>query len=134
MINISKTAASLKPEENSATKAEKKLMDAAKMYEKQFLREMMKSMRKTVPGDGLVEKGQAEEIFQEQLDHEYVEKWGDQGGLGLHKVIYEQLMDRFGTQLGIRPRVFPQKGAISLDKAGYSLTPHTTNRIKPDDR
>jgi flagellar protein FlgJ len=67
--------------------------NAAKMYEKQFLREMVKAMRGTTTfGE---KPSMAEGIYRDELDDQYVEKWGDQGGIGLHDLIYNQVMERF---------------------------------------
>lgn len=74
---------------------DEKLQAVAKLYEKQFLREMVKEMRKTSMGGGFIPEGQGERIFKEQLDHQYVETWGDQGGIGFGNLIYEKLKERF---------------------------------------
>jgi flagellar protein FlgJ len=81
---------------------EKKLQDVASLYEKQFLREMVKQMRTTVSESEWMPSGFAEKYYREQLDQQYVESWGDRGGIGLSKVIYDQLMERYGERLGIR--------------------------------
>lgn len=75
-----------------------KFREVAEMYEKQFLREMMRTMRTTVQDSGLVKVSQGEKIFREQLDNEYVEKWGDKGGIGLSDLIYEQLLFHYGPK------------------------------------
>ena len=80
---------------------DKQLKDVAQLYEKQFLREMVKAMRSTVSESELIPTSQGEKIFREQLDNEYAEKWGDKGGIGLSDLIYSQLIDRFGPALGI---------------------------------
>lgn len=95
---------------------QQKTQDAAKMYEKLFLREMVKAMRQTVPESGLVKKSQAEAIFQEQLDSEYVEKWGNKGGVGLADVIYDQIIDRFGIQMGLKPRPEKPSGPLPMQR------------------
>lgn len=91
-----------------------KLKEVSKMYERQFLGEMMKAMRGTVQESGLVKVSQGEKIFREQLDGEYLDKWADKGGLGLQDMIYSQLIDRYGTQLGIKNPVAKPRGPIAL--------------------
>lgn len=76
-----------------------KVYDAAKMYEKQFLREMVKAMRGTV-SFGAEKPSMGEGIYRDQLDSEYVESWGDNGGVGLADLIYDQVMDRYFNQTG----------------------------------
>lgn len=95
---------------------EQRLHEVADMYEKQFMREMMKAMRGTVQESGLVKVGQAEKIFREELDSEHVNNWSKQGGLGLSKVIYDQLVEKYGTRLGIKAPVQKPQGPIPLDE------------------
>lgn len=80
---------------------EEKLRQVADLYEKQFMREMLKSMRSTVGESGLVKTNQAEKIFRDQLDDEYVNQWNQKGGLGLSDLIYDQLVEKYGAQMGI---------------------------------
>lgn len=92
---------------------EKKLRAAAQMYEKQFLREMVKAMRSTVTPGKLTEPSMAEKIYRDKLDDQYVEAWGDRGGIGLGDMIYRQIKERFYTKQPMRPQgpleVEPQK-------------------------
>jgi flagellar protein FlgJ len=94
--------------------AEKQLQDVAALYEKQFLREMVKQMRSTVSESEFMPSGFAEKYYREQLDQQYVESWGDQGGIGLGKMIYDQLLDRYGTQLGIAVPKQKPRGPLPL--------------------
>jgi flagellar protein FlgJ len=89
-----------------------KVDDVAKLYEKQFLREMVKAMRGTVSASDLTKPSMAEDIYRGQLDEQYVEAWGDNGGIGLSDLIYDQLMDRFfGANAGKELR---KQGPIAL--------------------
>lgn len=85
---LDKSEKSDRPERNA------KVDEVAKMYEKQFLREMVKAMRGTV-SYGAQKPSMAENIYRDQLDEQYVESWGDSGGIGLGDLIYEQIMDKF---------------------------------------
>lgn len=93
---------------------EKQLKDVASLYEKQFLREMVKQMRTTVNESQFMPSTFAQKYYQEQLDQQYVESWGDQGGIGLGKMIYEKLLERYGVQLGIQMPKEKPAGPISL--------------------
>lgn len=106
------------PEEHN-----QKLKDVSKLYEKQFLREMMKGMRGTVTEGGFVKTSNAEKIFREQLDHEYVEKWGDQGGIGLAEMIHAQLLEKLGPALGIKPHPLKPQGPIQIDEKSLQQNP-----------
>jgi len=102
------------------------LREVSDMYEKHFLREMMKAMRSTVHESGFVKQNQAEKIFREQLDDNYVDKWGEKGGIGLSNLIYNQLVEKFGAQLGIKAHVAKPQGPIALDaKSNFSANPYT---------
>ncbi len=98
----------------------KKLEEVGDLYEKHFLRELVKSMRTTVPKSGFIQESQAEKIFSEKLDEEYVENWNKQGGIGLGKLIYKQLVDRFGEQMGITPAIGQIRGPVALPQANSS--------------
>lgn len=78
---------------------EKQLRKAAKMYEQQFLGEMIKAMRSTVTESDLTKPNMAERIYKDQLFDQYAEKWVNNGGNGLADVIYNE----------IREKLLPQK-------------------------
>ncbi|MFP5520147.1 MAG: rod-binding protein [Bdellovibrionia bacterium] len=90
------------------------LRDVANMYEKHFLRQMVKAMRSTVQESGFIQTNHAEKIFREQLDDQYVESWGKQGGVGFSDLIYNQLIEKFGAQLGIKEQVAKPQGPIAV--------------------
>ncbi|WP_413586283.1 rod-binding protein [Bdellovibrio sp. HCB274] len=96
--------------------ADEKLRDVSKMYEKHFLGQMMKAMRSTVTESGFIQVNQAEKIFREQLDGEYVDKWSEKGGIGLSNLIYDQLVDRYGAQLGIKKTELKPMGPLALNE------------------
>jgi len=91
-----------------------KVYEAAKMYEQQFLREMVRAMRSTVAGSELVPKSMGEKIFSEQLDNEYVEGWSQRGGVGFADLIYNHIMEKyFNSNVPLqRP-----KGPIPIDQS-----------------
>lgn len=103
---------------------DQKLRDVAQMYEKHFLRELVKSMRSTVSDGGLIEKSQAEKIFSEQLDEQYVEQWGGRGGIGLGDMIHKQLVEKFGVQMGLKAPINAMRGPVPFqekDKANLGF-------------
>lgn len=96
---------------------EEKLRQVADLYEKQFMREMLKSMRSTVSESGLVKTNQAEKIFRDQLDDEYVNQWNKKGGIGLSDLIYDQLVEKYGAQMGInKNKLEKPNGPIHLSE------------------
>lgn len=100
-----------------------KLLAASRMYEKQFLREMVSQMRKTVMDSGLIEVGMGEKIFREKLDDQYVEIWGDRGGIGLADLIYNQVLEKYGANMSHGPT--PEQ----LHKGAFPIHPGTVQRI-----
>ncbi|MBC7421626.1 MAG: rod-binding protein [Bdellovibrio sp.] len=100
---------------------EEKFREVSDMYEKHFIREMMKQMRATVHESGFIKQNNAEKIFQDQLDDQYAEKWGKSGGIGLSNIIHDQLMQKYGTQLGLKPKIDKPVGPIELtSKTNFS--------------
>lgn len=95
---------------------EEKLRDVSQMYEKHFLGEMLKAMRSTVHEGGFLQSNQAEKIFREQLDQEYVEKWGAQGGIGLADLIYRQMVEKYGVQMGLKQPLAKPQGPLPLSE------------------
>ncbi len=114
-----KSAFNLKPKVANEQQQNQKLRQAAKMYEKQFLREMMKAMRNTVKHSEFSKPGFAEKIYRNQLDEQYAEKWGDTGGIGLSDLIYEQIKERMDSIKNIQQ---PQ-GPIPLNKGPKFIDP-----------
>lgn len=71
-----------------------RVLDAAKMYEKYFLGQMMKAMRSTVSKSELEKPSMGEGIYREQLDDQYVDSWGERGGIGLADMIHDELVGK----------------------------------------
>ncbi|MFZ3228753.1 MAG: rod-binding protein [Pseudobdellovibrio sp.] len=94
---------------------DEKLREVSEMYEKHFIREMMKEMRSTVHEGGMIKKNNAEQIFQDQLDDQYAGDWGKAGGIGLADMIHDQLIQRYGEQLGLKPKVDKPHGPIDFN-------------------
>lgn len=94
-----------------------RVMDAARMYEKQFLREMVKAMRGTVSFSDVTKPTMAEEIYRGQLDEQYVESWGDGGGLGLADLIHDEIMEKIMSRASPAER---SAGPIALSARDLS--------------
>lgn len=71
-----------------------RVMNAAKMYERYFLGQMMKAMRSTVAKSELEKPSMGENIYREQLDDQYVESWSERGGIGLADMIHDELVGK----------------------------------------
>jgi flagellar protein FlgJ len=100
---------------------EEKFHEVSELYEKYFIREMMKQMRSTVQEGGFIKQSNAEKIFRDQLDDQYADQWTKAGGIGLSDLIYDQLMDKFGAQMGLRKPLDRPQGPIELNsKANFT--------------
>ena len=99
-----------------------KFREVSDLYEKQFMREMVKAMRSTVQESGLVKTNQAEKIFREQLDDQYVDKWSEKGGVGFSDIIYDQLMQKYGPVL--------DKAQLKQPHAPIAMDPKSNTAIK----
>ena len=98
------------------TKAsDEKLREVSDMYEKYFIKEMMKNMKSTVAESGLIKKNNAEKIFEDQLDDQYSSEWNKRGGFGLSDMIYNQLKSKFGDQMDVQNLEEP-KGPAGLQQ------------------
>lgn len=108
-------------EERTNKISEAKLREVSDLYENHFIREMIKQMRSTVHEGGLIKQNNAEKIFQSQLDDEYANQWGKAGGIGLSNLIYEQLIDKYGAQAGLKQKIDKPSGPIEInEKASFS--------------
>lgn len=85
---FAKAADKLKSEKN-----DKKLKQACEDFESMFLNLMYSKMRDTVTDDedGLFKKSNGEKIMQSMLDTELTKNMAKAGGIGLAKMIYEQV-------------------------------------------
>lgn len=98
---------------------EAKLREAAQMYERHFLNEIFKAMRKTVPeGEGILPGSFAQRIYRDQLDEQYVDAWKEKGGIGLTDMIFNQLKEQV---LGRDSNLPAPRGPLSVPSAAKPL-------------
>lgn len=125
-----KSAIHLQPDLKKARDVEdKKFRQASKLYEQQFIREMVKAMRSTVKPSGLVKQNFAEKIFREKLDEEYVQGWSNRGGVGLADMIYGQLKERFSN---FNEPMVPPQGPLPVQQ-GADPTKVPTDKTEEKD-
>lgn len=82
------------PAQSGTTRKERqlaKLKESAKELEINFLNEMVKAMRKTVPEGGLFKKNSAEKLYEEMLDTEFARAMSTSQNIGLANAIYKQM-------------------------------------------
>ena len=89
-----------KPIESRKNLLDQKLMEVASLYEKEFMRELVKAMRSTVSESSLLPKNQVEKMFTDELFAAYAESMAEHGSGQLRKFIYDNLIQKWGTSLG----------------------------------
>jgi len=73
-------------------KKDKELKDACAGFEAIFMKEMIQSMRNTLPGNALFEESNASNIYQSMQDQNLAENISNsQKSIGLKDFLYEQL-------------------------------------------
>lgn len=110
---------------------DQRVREASELYEKQFLAEMVRAMRKTVSHGRFTEPSMAEQIYRDQLDENYVDEWTKSGGVGLADLVYQQITERYGE----RP-VPPPSGPLPIEKGTTPLpipSGPTMKEIKVDE-
>lgn len=107
--------------DKKAEVTEKKFREVSDLYEKYFIREMMKQMRATVHEGGFIKQNNAEKIFRDQMDDQYADQWGKSGGIGLSNLIHDQLMQKYGPQFGLTKKLEKPEGPIDFNsKSNFS--------------
>ena len=97
------------PTKTSIEDSPEAIKEAARTFESLFLNEIMKNMRKTLPQDGLLNQGFANNVFNSMLDQEYSQIASKSGQLGLAEVI--------ARQLGADPAEIAQREAKEAEAA-----------------
>lgn len=69
----------------------KSIEEVAQEFESIFLGIMLDSMRKSIPDQGMIKKGNAEKIYEQMLDTEYAKSMSQTGQTGLAHMIAKQL-------------------------------------------
>jgi flagellar protein FlgJ len=117
--------------ENLAARAEqsgdrKKISDLSKDFEAVFLEIVLKSMRNSIDKSGLVDGGNAEDIYSSMLDGEYAKTMAQTGSGGLSEAIEQQLLELHGIRKEAQglsnqingQKVYSGQGLQSVGKQG----------------
>ena len=68
-----------------------KLRETTQQFEAIFLQQIFKEMRKTIPDDGLIQRGNADDMYTQLQDMEAAKIMAEQGGIGLADLMMQQL-------------------------------------------
>ena len=77
--------------EVNSEKRDQEILQVAGKFESIFLKELLKTMRKTVPKSGFLNGGWTEEFYWDMLNQELSESMAKAGGIGLAKMVYQHL-------------------------------------------
>ena len=80
--------------------ADARLRDACAQMAGAFTAELLKALRRTVPESGLIEKGQAEEMFTSMMDDAVAQSAAARQERGLGAALYRQLRSLIGGPNG----------------------------------
>ncbi|MCB9228061.1 MAG: rod-binding protein [Deltaproteobacteria bacterium] len=114
--NNAKVHDSLKQEKH---KSEDQIRQVAHEFEAIFLETVLKSMRQSIHKSGLINGGNAEEIYRGMLDSEYSKTMSQTGQTGLADMIFKQLLHRSSEALPQEesPAAVRNHAALSVYKA-----------------
>ena len=83
------------PKEEKAQRTDQdRLKKACADFESIFIRQILQSMRQTIPEGGFIKGGPEKEIFQSLFDEELSKKIAGGRGWGLGRMLYKQLLER----------------------------------------
>lgn len=74
------------------------LEKASRQFESLLLNFMIREMRATVPESSLFPPSMAQDIFTSMLDEQYADAMAERGGIGLNKLLMDQLGDANGGE------------------------------------
>lgn len=75
-----------------------KLRQACADFESIFIYFVLKSARKSIPENGLVDSSHESEIYKSMLDEQMAQSVAKGGGMGLGQLLYEKLTDQVAKQ------------------------------------
>lgn len=81
---------------NAPGRDPQKIKEAAQQFEAIFIQQMFKDMRNSVPDGGLIERGNADDIYTQLQDAETAKIMSQQGGIGLADLMLKQLLGEDG--------------------------------------
>jgi flagellar protein FlgJ len=76
---------------SKAAGTDKQMKQTAQDFEAIFVQQVFKEMRRTIPEDSLLPRGQAEEIYADMRDMEAAKQLAGHGGIGLAEMLLEQM-------------------------------------------
>jgi Rod binding domain-containing protein len=113
---------------------EKRLEKACQEFESLFIHQMMKTMRQTVPRTGFMGEGKERNIFQALFDEEISKAISKRGGMGLGKMLYQQMQKRGGEGLLRKETLNNNEGLEKRDGSLISASRSGGFKLSPADQ
>lgn len=132
----SKDPAALLASKTKAQNDPEAIEEVAKQFESIFMHQVFKSMRQTLPKDGMMSGGFGEDVFTDMLDQEYAGMAIQNQSMGLAATIAEQLGgNTSGLETALAPKALRQlkaSQAYAQEKtAGQWSLPVNADSTKP---
>lgn len=81
-----------RPPEKSPGRDPQKLRQTAQQFEAIFIQQIFKEMRNTIPEGGLIERGNADDMYSQMQDMEAAKIMAERGGIGLADLMLQELL------------------------------------------
>jgi flagellar protein FlgJ len=107
-----------------------KIKQLSKDFEAVFLEQMLRTMRSSVQKSGLIDGGNAEEIYRSMLDGEYAKIMAGQGTSGLSQMIERQLLQTMGVKSEASEIAAKNNARSAYQKAGAATLQPEQKEVK----
>ena len=105
-MNPSSTPASTGKESGVKKIDEGKLKKACEDFETIFISQMLKVMRQTITKSGLLDGGSQQDTYLSLFDEELSKSMAKRGGIGLGKILYQNIMNQGKNRNPSPPELF----------------------------
>jgi peptidoglycan hydrolase FlgJ len=91
VFNVTTVPSSDRSTTNEISVKDERLKKACADFESIFIYYMFKTMRKTVPESGLLNKISGKDTYEMMMDQKVAEELAGKGGMGLQKMLFNQV-------------------------------------------
>lgn len=106
-----------------------KVKKLASEFEAMFMEQMLKGMRTSVQKSGLIDGGNAEEIYTSMLDSEYAKNMAAQRATGLADMVERQLLESMGVKSDISAKMNKNAAIHSYEKVARPTLQDDSKRV-----
>ena len=106
-----------------------KVKKLATEFEAMFMEQMLKGMRSGVQKSGLIDGGNAEEIYTSMLDGEYAKSMASQRSTGLASMVERQLLENMGVKPDVSTKAHRQGAIHAYEKISQPALRDEAKRV-----